>query len=39
MDYNKLWDQLIHAVMNCNNCQLSRTRTHSDRVKVIAMPI
>ncbi|MGI6189378.1 MAG: uracil-DNA glycosylase [Clostridiales bacterium] len=29
MDYNKLWDQLIHAVMNCNNCQLSRTRTHS----------
>ncbi|NLX70344.1 MAG: uracil-DNA glycosylase [Clostridiales bacterium] len=29
MDVNKLWDQLIHAVMTCNKCQLCRTRTRS----------
>ncbi|NLO83470.1 MAG: uracil-DNA glycosylase [Clostridiales bacterium] len=29
MDYNKLWDNLIRAVMTCTNCQLCKTRTNS----------
>ncbi len=29
MDVNKLWDQLNHAVMTCNKCQLCKTRTNS----------